>query len=328
MPGRKAKKIKEESRAAPRHNHKMKTGNRIFDLFCLISLGGILSFVIVLFIENADAAQWLVMEHNFKYQFSDFFRQIVYSSDLQNIYYNTADAPFPPFAYLCFHFLYKLNPINVPIELKSWEIIQNYQFNLLIYVMFMIVTTVFFVKIIETILQKYKEKNIILFVILILCSAPFMSGVIERGNIAIIVCILLLWAMYLMDSEVIWEKELALILIAVAASFKIYPAIFGIIYLRERRWKEAGRLFIYGICFFLFPFIFTGGIDGLRQYMNVLSAFRDVEVCRWTNIKSYLAAVVNTWSGGKYQLNTTLGIIIENSYFLTQTSHTAWCVEP
>ena len=170
----------------------MKTGNRIFDLFCLISLGGILSFVIVLFIENVDAAQWLVMEHNFKYQFSDFFRQIVYSSDLQNIYYNTADAPFPPFAYLCFHFLYKLNPINVPIELKSWEIIQNYQFNLLIYVMFMIVTTVFFVKIIETILQKYKEKNIILFVILILCSAPFMSGVIERGNIAIIVCILLL----------------------------------------------------------------------------------------------------------------------------------------
>ena len=77
----------------------LKRRNKISNLYLLISWGGVLSFVIVLLFKRIDISQWLVMEHNYQYQFSDFFRQIVYASDLKNIYCNTGYAPFPPLAY-------------------------------------------------------------------------------------------------------------------------------------------------------------------------------------------------------------------------------------
>ena len=105
----------------------LKRRNKISNLYLLISWGGVLSFVIVLLFKRIDISQWLVMEHNYQYQFSDFFRQIVYASDLKNIYCNTGDAPFPPLAYLFFYVLHQINPIDVPIELKSWRLVQDYQ---------------------------------------------------------------------------------------------------------------------------------------------------------------------------------------------------------
>ena len=294
----------------------LKRRNKISNLYLLISWGGVLSFVIVLLFKRIDISQWLVMEHNYQYQFSDFFRQIVYASDLKNIYCNTGDAPFPPLAYLFFYVLHQINPIDVPIELKSWRLVQDYQFNLLVYVMCMIIWVVFFVEIVKRILREYKSNIIIAFILSVLFSAPFMTGAIERGNISIVVCVLLLWAIYLKDSEIIWKKELALILIAIAASLKIYPAILGFIYLWEKRWKEAGKLLIYGILFFFVPFVFTGGVEGLKQYLKVLNSFENINVCRWTNIRSFLSAILSKCNAGKYQLNAYLGIVIENIYFI------------
>ena len=56
--------------------------------------------------------------------------------------------------------------------------------------------------------------------------------------------------------------------IAAAAAIKIYPAVFGLIYICEKRYKEAVRLIIYGILFFFVPFAFTGGINGFLQFLS------------------------------------------------------------
>ena len=78
---------------------------------------------------------------------------------------------------------------------------------------------------------------------LALCVCLLLSGVmvytIERGNSALNVMVMILWAFALRDSERPWERELALLLIAVAAGFKVYPCIFGLLYLFERRWPWA-----------------------------------------------------------------------------------------
>ena len=80
--------------------------------------------------------------------------------------------------------------------------------------------------------------------VLLLCSYPFWLA-IERGNMSLLVLLLLMYAMSLRDSERAAEREFALILIAVAAALKLYPAIFGVLYLAQKRYKEALRLQAY-----------------------------------------------------------------------------------
>ena len=81
-----------------------------------------------------------------------------------------------------------------------------------------------------------------------------------------------------------------MIFIAIAAGWKIYPAIFGFIYLRERRYTEAIRLVIYGMLFFFVPFYFTGGIVGFKNYFNILNGLQVGMSPRWTDIKNFYTA--------------------------------------
>jgi len=51
---------------------------------------------------------------------------------------------------------------------------------------------------------------------------------------------------------------------------KIYPAIFGLVYLREKRFKEAGRLLLYGCAFFFLPFFFMNGLESMKQFLFII----------------------------------------------------------
>lgn len=260
-------------------------------LFIMISGIGIVSFFAFV-VPNCelDSFRWLVMEHNYNWQFSDFFRQIVYASDLENIYFNTNDAPFPPLAYCFYHILWSMNPIELPIKLSSWRELSLYQFNLLLFLIIKIIEILLFYIAIRKALSRYSETNINIFVILIILSAPFFAGAIERGNIVFLTVILLLFALYFKDADSVWERELALFLIAIAAGLKAYPAVFGLLYIKEKRWKEALRLILYGVVFCLLPFIFVGGLNGFLQYMKVLTRFSGTYPARWTSVRCFFTA--------------------------------------
>lgn len=105
----------------------------------------------------------------------------------------------------------------------------------------------------------------------VLISEAFIFGVTERGNSVMIVCILLMLALDLRKSRIAWHRELALVMIAIAAGVKIYPAVFGCLYLFEKQWKQAGRLLCYGILCFFMPFLFFGGTDGMVQFFRYCS---------------------------------------------------------
>ena len=107
--------------------------------------------------------------------------------------------------------------------------------------------------------------------VFLLCSYPFWLA-IERGNMSLLVLLLLMYAMSLRDSERAVEREFALILIAVAAALKLYPAIFGVLYLAQKRYKEALRLLVYGLFFFFVPFVFFDGMAGFRIFLHNLTA--------------------------------------------------------
>lgn len=100
-----------------------------------------------------------------------------------------------------------------------------------------------------------------------------------------IACIILIRALELREHEDKLSRELALLLIALAAGLKIYPAIFGLLYLKDKRYKEAERLIIYGIVFFFGPFIFFGGLHGLMQMFRNQLRLHSIVYYGWRNIQ-------------------------------------------
>lgn len=113
-------------------------------------------------------------------------------------------------------------------------------------------------------------------------SYPFFSYAIKTGNPVILVLICLTIAMYFMDSDDKIKREITLIAIAMAAASKIIPAIFGIFYLKEKRYKEAIRLTIYGIVFFFVPFVYYDGVNGAILFAHNVIKDADAFIFPWT----------------------------------------------
>lgn len=179
--------------------------------------------------------------------------------------YNITDygARFPGLAYLFFGFLGRIIPSSIEnSDVRDW------------YNLYMVIILCFNVMGISFIVSKFFKKvesGAIKFWILFafFASAPFALAEVKAGNSAIYVLTLMLFALYLKDSDKRVYRELALILIAISAGFKISPAIFGFLYVKEKRWGEVVRLVIYGIFFFFVPYIFLGGMEGFTTFLKI-----------------------------------------------------------
>lgn len=109
------------------------------------------------------------------------------------------------------------------------------------------------------------------------CSAPFLF-MIERGNVLLfcLVCTAIFLLYY--DSDSRFLREFALIALAIAAAIKIYPAIFGLMLVREKRFAQAARCVVYGFTLFFVPFLFLDGADSFLLFVKNLKGFTSNEV--------------------------------------------------
>lgn len=121
-------------------------------------------------------------------------------------------------------------------------------------------------------------------VLLLMLSVPFLYAV-ERGNIIILSFIGTLAFFVMKDSEKRWVRDIGYLCLAFAAAIKIYPAIFGFVLIKEKKYKEALRLLVYGVIVFVVPFLFfcEEGIRGIPLFFEKLLG--------WS--ASYVNAVVN-----------------------------------
>lgn len=288
------------------------------DLYIIIASLCVFLFVLFSIITNFEAIKWAVMGNTYDWCFTDYFRQIVYASDLKNIYFNTNDAPFPPLSYIFYHLLFLINPFSASVELQSWTIARDNYPNLIIFIAIEIVLCLLFVYSLYLFNKSsFGKRKSLIFALLILLSIPFLFGAIERGNIIILVISLILLAIYFKDKNDKLYNELALIMIAIAASIKVYPAIIGLLYIKEKRYKEAFKLIVYGLLFFIVPFIFVGGIKGLLQYVAVLLKFTNSLTSKWTSISCFIFAISESLFS-KVDKNAILPIVkvIQNLFLL------------
>ena len=287
------------------------------DLFLMISLICSAAFIVLVIATGGDAARWLAMENDFDYSYTDHFRHIAFASDMEHFYFNTYDATFPAFAYLLYHLLVIADPPEIPWDVNGWRDAMGFQYNMLIYIMLTLLLVLGFRLITDKMLPDNGNTRNTLLVAALLISAPFMAGAIERGNISFLTAVMVLAAFYLKDRESRISREAALILIAMAAGLKLYPAVVGFVYIKEKRWKEGIRLVIYGILVFFVPFAFVGGIPALIRYIQVLFFFEGQGYCSWTNVRNFLLSISRVL--GQYERSpyfVKYFVMIENLYLL------------
>ena len=104
-------------------------------------------------------------------------------------------------------------------------------------------------------------------------------------------------------------REIALIGLAASAAIKIYPAIFGLILVKEKRWLDIFKVITYGLILFVLPFLFFGGLETFKLFFyNILhtsNEFSTTVVANKMNFVAYIDFLVRGFHLG----DTNLGFI-------------------
>ena len=229
---------------------------KFFMIFFIASL-----FVSAVLAAASGGESWKYMLfHSGKYtdMYMDFFNSIrdggspdVYSAR-NNIY--------PPLCVLIFRILSKLiDPDLVSTFFSKRKLLQSDQISMVIYMLFALICIMSLMRLIESYANiksqgKLKTQAAIISFAMII-SYPVMFC-LERGNILILSVIFAMFFIFFKDSKYPIIKELSYIALALSAGIKLYPAIFGLSLIIEKKYKEAGRLILYGIIAVVFPIVF------------------------------------------------------------------------
>lgn len=236
-----------------------------------------LTFVTMLFTHGESFANTLFSDPYTAYgifghdDFMDFFNSIRDAST-KEVYKN--GIIYPPLANLFFFVLSKM----VKPELLTLPFILRKQLAadttcLALYAVFVFVCMLFFVRMMQKRLDGATQaRSAAGFPILLIFSYPMLYCV-QRGNILLLAMVLTMFFVFYRNDERKWVRELSYIALAVAAGLKLYPAVFGLLLITDKKYKEAVRLLIYGVLFTFLPFFFYDGFESVRDLIENLRTF-------------------------------------------------------
>lgn len=249
------------------------------------------------------------------FNFSDYFYHIIFSSMPSQTYGMSYDACFPPLAYCFYYLLWKIRPVEVTGK-EQWEWIKTEDNVMLIFVLVQILLAIALFYLVSRYLKEWSLEVQLLCTVLIVCSYPYLGTSLQRGNSVALVGILMgfAWLLRKNDSKVL--RELALIFIAIVAGFKVYPAILGLIYIKEKRYKETLRLIIYGITFFFGPFLVYGGMDGLKGFIGLLVAREQELPTIWGTVRGASNNVLMSVFGLDAQISVPIAVVVETVFLI------------
>ncbi len=279
--------------------HRIKVGLRgikPMDLFLLVSLSITALFVICNIFTGGVLFEKCVMKSDFL--FSDYFYHIAGSSDTSVMYSYGDPYSFPPFAYFLYSLLWSLNPYKDGESILNWQNYRNADNALTVFVLYNMLFVVLFLYATGLYFKEQNVKYRLLLPTALLFSYPFLCTSVQRGNVVMLVAVFLMIAWAWMDSAKKGRQEAAMLFIAAAAGFKLYPALTGIVYLKKKEWKKAARLILYGMVAVFVPFLFFGGLDGMKNLICTLTGFATYIDADKTNTVCGMAK----WLGGKIGL--------------------------
>lgn len=190
-----------------------------------------------------------------------------YFNMLSNMQFDTpyvANSNYPAMCFVIWKIMYSLLPKS--ISSLDGLTLRNYMPAQLGYILIMLVSVIVIWELLLSFKTGKELENKLLAVGLLL-SGPLVFTV-ERGNIIILAFLFLLFFIRLYDSENKYLRIIAYICLALSASIKIYPSLFGILILEKKRYKEAGIAVLLGILFFVLPFFVFDGIQSIKDMLN------------------------------------------------------------
>lgn len=181
--------------------------------------------------------------------------------------YNNIGGTYPPVARFFLWLFAKMLPTSVAtlptaLEMRSQAISLIFVFILII----LIITALAFALSNKGIGVGKKR-----YIIIALCLTPSFIYMIERGNILALSIVLsvLFVAGYRSENPLI--RQLSYVCLGIASAIKIYPALLGLLVIREKKLSDIISALAWGVAFFFIPFVFYGGWTSLMQYFRNIS---------------------------------------------------------
>lgn len=224
---------------------------RIFIIGVLV----LISYTLITLIPTGGNSLFCLLHTNTYDTFMDFFNSI-FDSNFDNPYVERQNI----YPAICFLY-YKLCGTVLTPEVASAFDWRNSRNGLMLVVFVLFLSIFILYKLIKPqVSHSIWDKMFPL--LLLTATVPFLYCY-ERANIILQVALLLFVFIKYQNSENKFLKELGLICLALAAAIKIYPAVFGLLLIKNKQWKEAFRCIIYGAALFFVPFYFYGGISSI-----------------------------------------------------------------
>ena len=249
------------------------TSTDLLILFCSIFIFGIVLCIILAVASKGSSFRGMLF-HNGVYTdwFMDFFNSIR-DSAASNVY-SERNSIYPPLAVAFFRFLGRMLPYaEVALDPKDNYDMQKSQSCLMIYLFYTLIVVIAtyrfvykkaFDKKYESSYDKKTRRIAEIFSFLTIFSYPLMYCM-ERGNVVSLAVAFTAFFVFFRDSESKAVREISYICLALAAGLKLYPAIFGLLLLFDKKYKEAIRLVVYGILAVVIPFILISTIPAPVQ---------------------------------------------------------------
>jgi len=210
----------------------------------------------------------------------DFYNSMIYVRGRTP--YTKFDTLYPPLANLFYWLLYKTVPksyssgwpdtfMGALRNRRTKTDLRVVQSTTVLFLVF-IVVCVFLIYLLAMYYEPGKKRATILAFDLLTAFGTLYA--FERGNIILLAVLLTTFFIFGRKSENKIVRELSYIALALAAGLKLYPAVFGILLIRDKNIKGAVRTVIYGILAFFLPFVFFEGVEGIKIFFSILTKIR------------------------------------------------------
>jgi hypothetical protein len=201
--------------------------------------------------------------------FADFFDIIICTADRDPFFNNPSSLPewyggYLPLSHLLLYPFACLDSYSSMTLVDAW----NSKIGIMSVLLFIIGSLAFFYFALYKLGKSKKKTGLIL--VLLFCSYVNLFA-IERGNFVILSAACVTTFLLLYDSPKKEYHWLALLCISIAATLKIYPVLFGLVLLIDKKYKSIAICIIMGLVLTFAPYLFfQHGFGNISRHIEML----------------------------------------------------------
>ena len=238
--------------------------------------------------------------------FMDFFNSIQYGRTPY-----TRRVIYPPLINVIYGFFGKIVPMS--IKANGTLAIRASVPGVLVFGLFCMMTAVVYAIAIAGIKGYTKKEK--WFLGLGLCFTLPAVFCLERGNSVWLCVAFTMIFVNWYDSPKKMERGVAILSLAIAAAIKIYPAAFGLLLIRHKKWKEALEAIIAGVLVMFVPFVFFTKENRsvtlwISNIINCNKEFQNIGLGLKLNLSNTMQFFEELWGVGLSGFTTVLTIAI------------------